>query len=794
MIRSGPEGALLGAGLLLALASCASSTRPTAPSQGQAPPPPATALTGFWTGEQLRSDGGRPLWQFSLRVESGVITGLMFGGGKPEPLVSGTTTGQELAFATATRAFRGRLVGDALHLTLAGRPGLIMVQRTSRDPTPPPLPPLPFPLPPPRPVPPTAAIATPPMGWNSWNRFRTSIDDRLVRETADALVSSGMQRAGYTFINIDDGWEGTRDARGELQPNARFPDMKALADHLHARGLKLGLYSSPGPRTCAGFAGSFGHEAQDARAFARWGVDYLKYDWCSAHRVYQPGQMRAAYQVMGQALADAGRPILYSLCQYGLEDVDAWGAAVGGNLWRTTEDIKDTWASMTEIGFDLHPRELATSRPGAFRDPDMLEVGNGGMSDEEYRTHLSLWAMLAAPFIAGNDLRAMTAATRELLVNAEVIAVDQDRQGRPGRRVAKDGDREVWARPLADGSTAVALFNRGPATADLAAGWPALGLTGPRRVRDLWAHTWRGQARAEVRAKVPPHGVVMLRLSAPESEAADTEPRRPVPGLPIGYCTGGEGRSPEEAKAAGFEFVEVRLRDVAALSDEEFANLRARTRRLGIPVRSAINLLPADMKVVGPELDRARQEAYLRRALARGAQLGIKLAVFGSGGSRTAPPGYPREVAWRELVDFGRRAASAARQHGITIVIEALRRQETNMVNTAAEALALVRAVKHANFQMLVDHFHMSAENEDPAIVLEAREHIRHVQIANPDGRTFPGATDESDYGTLFRHLRRIGYRGGISIEARTADFATDAPRSIALLRRLLLSARPASP
>jgi D-psicose/D-tagatose/L-ribulose 3-epimerase len=262
-----------------------------------------------------------------------------------------------------------------------------------------------------------------------------------------------------------------------------------------------------------------------------------------------------------------------------------------------------------------------------------------------------------------------------------------------------------------------------------------------------------------------------------------------VPGLPIGYCTGGEGRSPEEAKGAGFEFVEVRLRDVAALSDQDFARLEARTRVLGIPVLAAINLLPADLKVVGPQVDRQRQHEYLSRALARGARLGVKLAAFGSGGARQAPAGYPREAAWKDLVDFGRRAGRVAREQGMTVVIEALRREETNMINTVAEALALVRAVADPGFQLLVDHYHMSAENEDPAIVLEARGHIRHVQLANPDGRAFPRAAGESHYASLFRYLDEIGYRGGISIEARTTDFASDAPRAISLLRQLLAGA-----
>jgi alpha-galactosidase len=471
--------------------------------------PEEQAFTGFWRGVHERPDGGRPLFDLSLRVAGGRVTGTVFGGGKPTEILSGTAS-TALTITTTARTYSGKIVAGELHLGLSDRPGAIVAHRLSFDPTPPPI--VDPPLPAPRPVPPNGLAATPPMGWNSWNRFRTAVDDRLIRETADALVATGLQRAGYVYLNIDDGWEGERDAAGNLQPNARFPDMRALADYVHGKGLRLGLYSSPGPRTCAGFTGSFGHEVADARTFARWGIDYLKYDWCSAHRVYNPGQMRAAYQLMGQALAEAGRPIVYSLCQYGLEGVTGWAAQVGGNLWRTTEDIRDSWGSVEQIGFDAQDGLAPHAGPGHWNDPDMLEVGNGGLSDAEAHTHFSLWALLAAPLIAGNDVRAMTGATRAILTNVEVIAVDQDRLGLQGRRTTSDGTREVWARTLTGGAVAVGLFNRGSQPATVVARWSDLGLRGRWNVRDLWAHADRGPATGEVRAEVGPHGVVLLRL------------------------------------------------------------------------------------------------------------------------------------------------------------------------------------------------------------------------------------------------------------------------------------------
>ena len=352
---------------------------------------------------------------------------------------------------------------------------------------------------------------TPPMGWNSWNKFAGRIDDATVRGIADAMARSGMKDAGYVYINIDDTWESGRDAQGNIQTNKKFPDMKALADYVHKKGLKLGIYSSPGPDTCAGYEGSYGHEDQDARTYAAWGIDYLKYDWCGARNLYTDEEMPAIYQKMGDALLKTGRPIVYSLCQYGRLDVWKWGADVGGNLWRTTGDIRDTWDSMTGIGF--RQNALAEfAKPGHWNDPDMLEIGNGGMTDTEYRTHMSLWAMLAAPLLAGNDLRSMTPATLAILTNREVIAVDQDKLGKQGKQVWKAGDQEIWTRPLSGGATAVAVFNRGKDEAKVSVKWAELGIVKKKVVRDLWLHQDIDTAGNEYAVAVPSHGVVMLRV------------------------------------------------------------------------------------------------------------------------------------------------------------------------------------------------------------------------------------------------------------------------------------------
>jgi alpha-galactosidase len=361
---------------------------------------------------------------------------------------------------------------------------------------------------------------TPPMGWNSWNHFHRTINDATVRAQADAMVSSGMRDAGYTYINIDDTWEGERDAQGFIHSNEKFPDMKALADYVHSKGLKLGIYSSPGDKTCAKYEGSLGHEEQDAQTYAQWGIDYLKYDLCglrdqvkaaptpeAAHKI-----MIDAYTKMKHALEKTGRPIVYSLCQYGNDAVWRWGTSVGGNLWRTTGDINDHYARMAEIGFSQ--AGLAPfAGPGHWNDPDMLEVGNGGMNTDEYRTHMSLWAILAAPLLAGNDLTTMTPETIALLTNKEVIAIDQDRLGKQGDRVSAEGPMEIWARTLADGSKAVGLFNRHPQPMQMKVDFSQVGFSGKVNVRDIWQAKDLGSMQHSYETVVPGHGVVLLKVA-----------------------------------------------------------------------------------------------------------------------------------------------------------------------------------------------------------------------------------------------------------------------------------------
>jgi alpha-galactosidase len=362
--------------------------------------------------------------------------------------------------------------------------------------------------------------ATPPMGGNSWNHFAKEVSDPIVRAQADAMVSSGMRDAGYVYVNIDDTWEGERDAKGVIHPNSKFPDMKVLADYVHSKGLKLGIYSSPGPKTCAKYEGSYGHEEQDAQTYAEWGIDYLKYDLCSFRDMMkQAGSPEAAHKMMldaytkmHHALLKTGRPIVYSLCQYGDDAVWKWGASVGGNLWRTTDDISDKYSRMAEIGFSQ--AGLAKyAAPGHWNDPDMLEVGNGGMKPEEYRMHMSLWALLAAPLLAGNDLTKMTPETISLLTNREVIAIDQDPGGTQGERVSAEGPMEVWARPLADGSKAVGLFNRHHLPMEVHVDLRQLGFTGRVKLRDVWSGGDLGTAEGEYQVSVPRHGVVLLRVS-----------------------------------------------------------------------------------------------------------------------------------------------------------------------------------------------------------------------------------------------------------------------------------------
>jgi alpha-galactosidase len=366
---------------------------------------------------------------------------------------------------------------------------------------------------------------TPPLGWNSWNVWAGQVNAQRVRDAADWLVKSGLAAHGYSYICIDDTWEGQRDQNGELQTNEKFGDMNALADYVHGKGLKLGIYSSPGRLTCAGFTGSLGHEAQDARTWAKWGVDYLKYDWCSYEETAKDKsreELMKPYRIMGDALDAVNRDIIYSLCQYGMGNVWEWGGQVNGNLWRTTGDITDTWSSMAGIGFSQNGHE-AHAGPGRWNDPDMLAVGRVGWGNphptrlrpNEQLTHITLWSLLAAPMIIGCDLTRLDPFTLALLTNDEVLAVDQDPLGKAAKRVAKSGDAEVWARPLSDGTTAVGLFNRSWEPLKVTARWADLGLGGKQPVRDLWLRKDHGRADGQLTEQIPPHGAALFKIGTP---------------------------------------------------------------------------------------------------------------------------------------------------------------------------------------------------------------------------------------------------------------------------------------
>ncbi|MFP5208855.1 MAG: glycoside hydrolase family 27 protein [Acidobacteriota bacterium] len=374
----------------------------------------------------------------------------------------------------------------------------------------------------------TKVAQTPPMGWNSWNYFHRNVTDQDVRNAADALVSSGMRDAGYIYVNIDDTWEGERDANGVLHTNSKFPDMKALADYVHSKGLKLGIYSGPGSRTCAGFPASLDHESQDAQLYASWGIDYLKYDLCSFRKDVMAAQapndnaeqmrlMVAAYDKMGKALRATGRPIVYSLCQYGWDAVWEWAPSVGGNLWRTTGDIRPEWQSI----YSLMNEQAGLAKyagPGHWNDPDMLEVGNGKLTLAENRTHFSMWAMLAAPLLAGNDLPHMTPEVRDILTNRDVIAIDQDRLGREGTRIYSEGEVDIWTRHLSGGAMAVAIVNAGPdrySTHPFHLDLARLGLHGPQKGKDLW--TGKEVTLSDhMPIEIASHDILLVRIPQPK--------------------------------------------------------------------------------------------------------------------------------------------------------------------------------------------------------------------------------------------------------------------------------------
>lgn len=354
---------------------------------------------------------------------------------------------------------------------------------------------------------------TPQMGWNSWNHFGCNINEKLIRQTADAIVSSGLAKLGYKYVNLDDCWaELNRSFTGELRAKASaFPSgMKALADYVHSKGLKLGIYSDAGNMTCSNqMPGSLGHEEQDAKTFAKWGIDYLKYDNC-----YNDGiDPKIRYPIMSKALQNSGRRILYSLCEWGQDNPATWAPKIA-NSWRTTGDIRDEWDSML-ANIDINDQWADYAGPGGWNDPDMLEVGNGGMTTEEYRSHFSIWALSKAPLLIGCDVTAMSNETYELLSNTEVIAVNQDKLGVQAKKVKKQGDHEVWAGPLSGGRVVVALWNRGPKRAKMTAQWSHIGIPHKSliKARDLWEHTTSPPLKHKIFAHVESHAIKIYVLT-----------------------------------------------------------------------------------------------------------------------------------------------------------------------------------------------------------------------------------------------------------------------------------------
>ncbi len=366
---------------------------------------------------------------------------------------------------------------------------------------------------------------TPPMGWNSWNAYGLTVDADKVRAVADALIASGLAAHGWTYVNIDDGWESAqREPNGEIRTNSKFPDMRALSGYLHAQGLRFGIYSSPGPETCGKFLGSLGHERQDADVWASWGVDYLKYDLCS-YELTMPKEPTVAdhqkpYQVMNAALKAQSRDIVFSLCQYGNKEVWKWGHEVGGNLWRTTGDIEDSWSSVKEI-IDTQHLSSPFAAPGRWNDPDMLVVGEVGWGgelhpsrvtpDEQY-SHISLWSLLAAPLLLGNELTHLDPFTRNLLTNDEVIAINQDPAGHAAQRAYRQDGWDIWVRELSGGGKAIGIFNFGNSYRRLRPAGLVDALPPGVAIRDAWRQKNLGKLSADTEVGIPEHGVLLLTI------------------------------------------------------------------------------------------------------------------------------------------------------------------------------------------------------------------------------------------------------------------------------------------
>jgi alpha-galactosidase len=364
---------------------------------------------------------------------------------------------------------------------------------------------------------------TPPMAWNSWNVWAENVDQDKMKAAVDAMIQSGLADHGYQYVNIDDTWEADRNAVGAIQTNNKFPNIKDFTDYAHSFGLKTGIYSSPGPKTCANFTASHQHEQQDAASYAKWGFDYLKYDWCSYDWIakdHNLPELQKPYIVMEKALNNVDRDIVYSLCQYGWGDVWTWGADVDGNCWRTTDDINDSWISLHTIYENQNGHE-AYAGPGHWNDPDMLTVGQVGwgnphpsrLKPNEQILHISMWCLLSSPLIIGCDMTKLDSFTKALLTNDEAIDINQDPIGKAAKLITPDKDGgEVWARPLSDGSYAVGLVNPFPWTKSVGVRWKDLGVKGKQSVRDIWLHENEGVFADKYQVDVPAHGCVLLRI------------------------------------------------------------------------------------------------------------------------------------------------------------------------------------------------------------------------------------------------------------------------------------------
>jgi alpha-galactosidase len=388
---------------------------------------------------------------------------------------------------------------------------------------------------------------TPPMGWNSWNVWGLSVSADKVKAAADAMVKSGLAAHGFQYVNIDDGWEkgraalnvplsayfmanrtsSGRDANGKILTNKKFPDMKDLSGYVHSKGLKLGIYSSPGPWTCGGYQGSYQHEKEDAQSYAEWGIDYLKYDWCS-YRTIVPSadvdEYKRTYGRMSKELVASSRDIVLSICQYGVKEVWKWGKEAGGSLWRTTGDITDIWGSVSGIGFKQAEISQYTA-PGRWNDPDMLVVGRVGwgvmlhnthLTKAEQVLHISMWSMLAAPLLIGADMSKLDQFTIDLLTNDDILAIDQDPLGKPVTVKVSNDNYEIWTRPLFDQTLAVAFFNKTKEPLEVTANWSDLGVSGKQPVRDLWQRKDVGAFEGSFKTTVPGHGAIVIKVGTPQ--------------------------------------------------------------------------------------------------------------------------------------------------------------------------------------------------------------------------------------------------------------------------------------